>query len=96
MKRLMSLLAVTWGVLSVALVPVQPAAAASAPAAADLRLEMRQLWEEHITYTRNYIISALGGLKDTDKVAGRSLRNQDDIGQAIARIAKQFPEKLKS
>ena len=44
---------------------------------------MRVLWEEHITYTRNYIISALAGLPDTDAVAQRLLRNQDDIGNAI-------------
>ena len=44
---------------------------------------MRVIWEEHITYTRNYIISALAGLPDTDAVAQRLLRNQDDIGNAI-------------
>ncbi len=50
---------------------------------ADLRLAMRQLWEDHIVYTRNFIISALGDLEDTGKVAERLLRNQDDIGNAI-------------
>ena len=49
----------------------------------DLRDAMRKLWEEHIMYTRNFIISALGGLEDTGKVAERLLRNQDDIGNAI-------------
>lgn len=48
-----------------------------------LRLGMRQLWEEHIVYTRNYIISGLAGLEDAQKVAERLLRNQDDIGNAI-------------
>lgn len=48
-----------------------------------LQLGMRQLWEEHITYTRNYIISGLAGLEDSPKVAERLLRNQDDIGNAI-------------
>src|SRR5512135_1082055 len=52
----------------------------------DLRNAMRQLWEEHIVYTRNFIISALGGLEDTDKIAARLLRNQDDIGNAIKPI----------
>ncbi len=52
----------------------------------DLRNAMRQLWEEHIVYTRNFIISALGGLEDTDKIAERLLRNQDDIGNAIKPI----------
>jgi len=52
----------------------------------DLRNAMRQLWEEHIVYTRNFIISALGDLEDTGKVAERLLRNQDDIGNAIKPI----------
>jgi len=49
----------------------------------DLRNAMRQLWEEHIVYTRNFIISSVGGLEDTGKIAERLLRNQDDIGNAI-------------
>jgi hypothetical protein len=51
--------------------------------AADLRATMRMLWEDHITYTRNYIISALADLPDINAVASRLLRNQDDIGDAI-------------
>lgn len=52
----------------------------------DLRNAMRQLWEDHIVYTRNFIISSLGDLEDTGKVAERLLRNQDDIGNAIKPI----------
>ena len=48
-----------------------------------LRLDMRKLWEDHIEYTRNYIISALADLEDVNNVAGRLLKNQDDIGDAI-------------
>ncbi|RWC27536.1 MAG: acetylglutamate kinase [Mesorhizobium sp.] len=44
---------------------------------------MRKLWEDHITYTRNYIISALAGLPDSNDVAKRLLQNQDDIGDAV-------------
>ena len=51
--------------------------------AADTRTAMRKLWEDHITYTRNYIISALADLPDADAVAKRLLKNQDDIGNAI-------------
>lgn len=51
--------------------------------AVELRMEMRKLWEEHITYTRNYIISAVAGLDDAGAIAGRLLKNQDDIGAAI-------------
>jgi len=49
----------------------------------DLRLAMRKLWEEHIVYTRNYIISALADLEDAGAIAQRLLSNQDDIGNAI-------------
>lgn len=51
--------------------------------AVELRMDMRKLWEEHITYTRNYIISAVAGLDDAGAIAGRLLKNQDDIGAAI-------------
>ncbi len=49
----------------------------------DLRNAMRQLWEDHIVYTRSFITSAVAGLDDTGIVAERLLRNQDDIGNAI-------------
>jgi hypothetical protein len=49
----------------------------------ELKMAMRTLWEEHITYTRNYIISAVADLPDGDAVAKRLLKNQDDIGNAI-------------
>lgn len=49
----------------------------------ELRNAMRMLWEEHIAYTRNFIISSLAGLEDAGPVAERLLRNQDDIGNAI-------------
>jgi len=52
-------------------------------AAVEVRMAMRQLWEEHIVYTRNYIISAVADLPDASAVAGRLLKNQDDIGNAI-------------
>lgn len=51
--------------------------------AAHVRAAMRKLWEDHITYTRNYIISALAGLRETDHVAKRLLKNQDEIGDAV-------------
>ena len=51
--------------------------------AMEMGMAMRMLWEDHITYTRNFIISSLAGLEDAGKVAERLLRNQDDIGNAI-------------
>ena len=44
---------------------------------------MRKLWEDHITWTRLYIVSAVGGLADKDATAQRLLQNQTDIGNAI-------------
>ncbi len=47
------------------------------------RSAMRQLWEDHITWTRLYIVSVAGNLPDKDATAQRLLRNQADIGSAI-------------
>ena len=51
--------------------------------AVELRMAMRELWEAHVMYTRNYIISAVANLDDVGAIAGRLLKNQDDIGAAI-------------
>jgi hypothetical protein len=44
---------------------------------------MRKLWEDHVTWTRLYIVSAVAGLPDTKPTAERLLQNQTDIGNAI-------------
>ena len=44
---------------------------------------MRKLWEDHVTWTRLYIVSAAAGLPDVQPTAERLLRNQADIGNAI-------------
>ncbi|MCC6805084.1 MAG: hypothetical protein IT319_19550 [Anaerolineae bacterium] len=44
---------------------------------------MRKLWEDHITWTRLYIVSFAADLPDADAVAARLLKNQEDIGNAI-------------
>ncbi len=51
--------------------------------AVGLRLDMRKLWEDHITWTRLAIISLESGSPDTDATVARLLRNQTDIGNAI-------------
>src|SRR5919198_1952272 len=48
-----------------------------------LKLALRDLWVDHIVYTRNYIISFAAGLPDTNIVAQRLLKNQEDLGNAI-------------
>jgi hypothetical protein len=45
--------------------------------------QMRKLWEDHITWTRLYIVSFAAELPDQDLTAQRLLRNQTDIGDAI-------------
>lgn len=52
-------------------------------AAVELKLAMEKLWEDHIVYTRNYIISDLGNLGDKSKIAERLLLNQADIADAM-------------
>jgi hypothetical protein len=45
---------------------------------------MRRLWTDHVAYTRLFIISAAADLPDKDATTQRLLRNQDDIGNAVA------------
>jgi hypothetical protein len=52
-------------------------------AAEKLRSDMRKLWEDHITWTRLYIVSVAAGLPDKDLTAQRLIQNQVDIGNAI-------------
>jgi hypothetical protein len=44
---------------------------------------MRKLWEDHVTWTRVFIISAAGDLPDKSAATNRLLQNQVDIGNAI-------------
>jgi hypothetical protein len=44
---------------------------------------MRKLWEDHITWTRLYIVNALADLPSKDQTAQRLLQNQIDIGNAV-------------
>ncbi|MEX1028505.1 MAG: glycosyltransferase [Paenibacillaceae bacterium] len=48
-----------------------------------LKGDMRKLWIDHVVWTRNYIVSAVAGASDQDKVLARLLKNQQDIGEAI-------------
>lgn len=51
------------------------------------RADMRVLWEDHIVWTRQYIVSAATqaeDLPDIGPTAERLFRNQTDIGNAIA------------
>lgn len=65
------------------------AVAASHPPAAETAKtaafhdQMRKLWEDHITWTRLFIVSASGGLPDLQATTDRLLQNQADIGDAV-------------
>ncbi len=48
-----------------------------------LHLGMRGLWQDHVTWTRMFLISAIAGLPDVPAVSNRLLRNQDDLGNAV-------------
>ena len=48
------------------------------------RNDMRRLWEDHIVWTRLAIVSLTTDAPDTEATVGRLLRNQDEIGAAIA------------
>jgi hypothetical protein len=45
--------------------------------------DMRRLWEDHITWTRMFIVAASADLPGTPATTQRLLRNQKDIGDAI-------------
>jgi hypothetical protein len=53
------------------------------PKSGDLKSDMRKLWEDHITWTRLYIVTATANLPEKDATAQRLLKNQEDIGKAI-------------
>lgn len=59
-------------------------APAETAAAEALRADLRALWEDHVVWTRLYIVSAVAGLPDADATLDRLLQNQTDIGDAIA------------
>ncbi len=74
------------GILLSLLFSLPLVAAEGSPGSMKLRADMRKLWEDHITWTRVYIISAAANLEDQKAAAGRLLQNQTDIGDAIKPI----------
>lgn len=62
-----------------------PATGAGSAALA-LKQDMRKLWTDHVVWTRNYIVAALGGQPDAQAAAARLMKNQEDIGGAVGKI----------
>jgi hypothetical protein len=89
MRAKLGVLAAAVGLLLVAVAcqPVSTTGAAPSPTRMDrvaFHDTMRKLWEDHVTWTRLYIVSAVAGLPDAGPTADRLLQNQADIGNAIA------------
>ena len=53
-------------------------------AAAALKQDMRKLWTDHVVWTRDYIVAAVGDQPDAKAAADRLMKNQEDIGNAVA------------
>jgi hypothetical protein len=45
---------------------------------------MRKLWTDHVVWTRAYIVAAVAGEPDAQAAAARLMKNQEDIGGAVA------------
>jgi len=55
-------------------------------AAQMLRQDMRKLWTDHVTWTRDYIIAATTKQPDATAALNRLMQNQVDIGNAVAKF----------
>ena len=49
-----------------------------------LRDGMHRLWTDHVVWTRGYIVAAVAGDPSASAAAARLMKNQEDIGNAIA------------
>ncbi|MBX4189109.1 glycosyltransferase [Candidatus Parcubacteria bacterium] len=49
-----------------------------------LRQDMRKHWTDHAVLTHSYIVAGTANTPDKDAIATRLLKNQDDIGAAVA------------
>ena len=84
MKRLRFLaIVVLYAVLPVSL---PQAEAQTNPVAVSLKQDMRKLWTDHVVWTRDYIIAAVGDQPDAKAAANRLMKNQEDIGNAVGQI----------
>jgi hypothetical protein len=67
----------------------------SLTAADRLRQDMRKLWSDHVFWTRDYAAAAIADQPDQDAAAKRLLKNQEDIGNAVAQYyGKDAGDKL--
>ena len=81
MKRALRLVALSPAIAVMAFATHAPSP--SPMSRSDFRADMRKLWEDHITWTRIFLITAIDGLPSKDATTQRLLQNQADIGNAI-------------
>jgi hypothetical protein len=70
--------------VSSAQAPSGAGASAQSASALSLKQDMRKLWTDHVVWTRDYIIAAVGDQPDAKAAANRLMKNQEDIGNAVA------------
>src|SRR5262245_61415071 len=58
---------------------------AHSSAAIMLKQDMRKLWTDHVVWTRDYIIAAVADQPDAQQASARLMKNQEDIGNAVAK-----------
>ena len=56
---------------------------APTPAAIALKEDMRELWTDHVVWTRDYIVATLGDRPEALSVTDRLMKNQEELGKAI-------------
>src|SRR5436189_2477207 len=54
--------------------------------AAMLKQDMRKLWTDHVVWTRDYIVAAVADAPDAPSALNRLMKNQDDLGNAVAKF----------
>lgn len=80
MKILARFISVVIGGLLIA----APVAAQHLDKATQLHQDMRKLWTDHTVWTRDYIVAAVDDRPDAQAAANRLMKNQEDIGNAVA------------
>ena len=80
MKTLACVVSIVVGSLLIA----APVSAEHVDKATQLHQDMRKLWTDHTVWTRDYIIAAVDDKPDATAAANRLMKNQEDIGNAVA------------
>jgi hypothetical protein len=70
--------------IAVSLLLATPLAAQHVDKATQLHQDMRKLWTDHTVWTRDYIVAAVDDRPDAQAAANRLMKNQEDIGAAVA------------